>query len=94
MGPCCALSTDHTGSASIYAGSPSNDGGARMLCNLVCTSMGRQVHIDYCIDESGGPCENSETQHIYERMVPNPEQPKDWMKHGLFHWRRMGKLVK
>lgn len=64
----------------------SNDDGAPMLCNLVCTSMGRHVHIDYC---RGDPCDNPETQHINERMVPNPEQPKDWITHGL-HWRRMG----
>ncbi|KAF8491332.1 hypothetical protein F5888DRAFT_1057818 [Russula emetica] len=64
----------------------SNDDGAPMLCNLVCTSMGRHVHIDYC---RGDPCDNPETQHIDERMVPNPEQPKDWITHGL-HWRRMG----
>ncbi|KAF8488922.1 hypothetical protein F5888DRAFT_1622603, partial [Russula emetica] len=63
----------------------SNDDGAPMLCNLVCTSMGRHVHIDYC---RGDPCDNPETQHINERMVPNPEQPKDWITHGL-HWRRM-----
>jgi len=64
----------------------SNDDGAPMLCNLVCTSMGRHVHIDYC---RGDPCDNTETEHIHERMVPNPDQPKDWITHGL-HWRRMG----
>ncbi|KAI0297435.1 hypothetical protein BC826DRAFT_166673 [Russula brevipes] len=64
----------------------SNDDGAPMLCNLVCTSMGRHVHIDYC---RGDPCDNPETQHINERMVPNPDEPKDWITHGL-HWRRMG----
>jgi len=48
--------------------------------------MGRHVHIDYC---RGDPCDNPETQHINERMVPNPDQPKDWITHGL-HWRRMG----
>ena len=67
----------------------SNDDGAPMLCNLVCTSMGRHVHIDYC---RGDPCDNPETQHINEIMTPNPEQPKDWITHGL-HWRRMGKFV-
>ena len=67
----------------------SNDDGAPMLCNLVCTSMGRHVHIDYC---RGDPCDNPETQHINERMVPSPDQPKDWITHGL-HWRRMGEFV-
>ena len=67
----------------------SNDDGAPMLCNLVCTSMGRHVHIDYC---RGDPCDNPETHHINERMVPNPDQPKDWITHGL-HWRRMGTFI-
>ncbi|KAF8270139.1 hypothetical protein EI94DRAFT_1572222, partial [Lactarius quietus] len=63
----------------------SNDDGAPMLCNLVCTSMGRHVHIDYC---RGVPHDNPEVLHIDERMVPNPDQDKDWITHGL-HWRRM-----
>jgi hypothetical protein len=67
----------------------SNDDGAPMLCNLVCKSMGRHVHIDYC---RGDPCDNPEAQHINERMVPNPDQEKDWITHGL-HWRRMGTLI-
>ena len=65
-----------------------NDG-APMLCNMVCTSMGRHVHMDYC---RGDPCNNPETQHISERMMPNPDQPRDWITHGL-HWRRMGKFA-
>jgi len=67
----------------------SNDAGAPMLCNFICSSMGRHVHIDYC---RGGPCDNPETEHINQRMVPNPDQSKDWITHGL-HWRRMGKPV-
>jgi hypothetical protein len=67
----------------------SNDDGAPMLCNLVCKSMGRHVHIDYC---RGDPCDNPEAQHVNDRMVPNPDQAKDWITHGL-HWRRMGTLV-
>ena len=67
----------------------SNDDGAPMLCNLVCTSMGRHVHIDYC---RGEPHDNPEVLHIDERMVPNPDQDKDWITHGL-HWRRMGENV-
>ncbi|KAF8270132.1 hypothetical protein EI94DRAFT_1572312 [Lactarius quietus] len=60
-----------------------NDDGAPMLCNLVCTSMGRHVHIDDC---RGNPHDNSEVLHINERIVPNPDQAKDWITHGL-HWR-------
>ncbi len=68
----------------------SNDDGAPMLCNMVCTSMGRHVHIDYCRDD---PHDNPEVLHINERIVPNPDQEKDWITHGL-HWRRMGKFVR
>jgi len=64
----------------------SNDDGSPMLCNLVCTSIGRHVHIDYC---RGEPHDNPEVLHIDERMVRNPDQEKDWITHGL-HWRRMG----
>ena len=67
----------------------SNDAGPPMLCNFVCTSMGRHVHIDYC---RGDPCDNPETQHINQRMVPDPDHAKDLITHGL-HWRRMGKPV-
>jgi hypothetical protein len=51
--------------------------------------MGRHVHIDYC---RGEPHDNPEVLHIDERMVPNPDQDKDWITHGL-HWRRMGEPV-
>jgi hypothetical protein len=40
----------------------------------------------------GLPCDNPETQHINKIMVPNPDQPKDWITHGL-HWHRMGRLI-
>ena len=65
-----------------------NDGGAPMLCNLACTSMGRHVHIDTCYGE---PHDNPEVLHINERLVPNPDQAKDWITHDLY-WRRMGEL--
>jgi hypothetical protein len=51
--------------------------------------MGRHVHIDYC---RGEPHDNPEVLHINEIMVPNPDQEKDWITHGL-HWRRTGELV-
>ena len=68
----------------------SNDDGAPMLCNLVCASMGRHVHIDYC---RGNLHDNSEVLHIDERIVPHPDQAKDWITHRL-HWRRMGEFVR
>jgi hypothetical protein len=69
----------------------SNDEGAPMMCNLVCTSMGRHVHIDYCRAEANGPCEGDEVQHIKDKMVPDPDRPKDAVTHSLY-WRRMGSL--
>lgn len=64
----------------------SKDGGAPMLCNLACTSMGRHVHIDSC---HGEPHDNPQVLHIKERLVPNPDQAKDWITHDLY-WRRIG----
>ena len=69
----------------------SNDEGAPMMCNLVCSSMGRHVHVDYCRAEENEPCEGAEIQHINSRMTPNPNRPKDAITHRL-HWRRMGEF--
>ena len=63
----------------------SNDEGGPMLCNMVCKSMGRHVHIDIC---RGPDSHNSETQHIAKRIAPDPDEAKDWITHAL-HWRRM-----
>jgi len=70
----------------------SNDEGAPMMCNLVCTSMGRHVHIDYCRTEQGGRCDGAEVQHMNERITPDPDKAKDAITHSL-HWRRMGTLA-
>ena len=67
----------------------SNDEGAPVMCNSVCSSMSRHVHIDYCRTEGGGHCVREEVQHINERIAPNPNKPKDAITHGLY-WRRMG----
>lgn len=71
----------------------SEDEGAPMMCNLVCSSMGRHVHIDYCRSEDGAPCSGDELQHVDAslRMVPDPDRPKDAITHRLY-WRRMGML--
>ena len=69
----------------------SNDEGAPMMCNLVCSSMGRHVHIDYCRAEENAPCDGAEVQHISARMVPNPDKRKDAITHSLY-WRRLGTL--
>ncbi|KAH9047539.1 hypothetical protein EDB83DRAFT_2267127 [Lactarius deliciosus] len=69
----------------------SNDEGAPMMCNLVCSSMGRHVHIDYCRAGENVHCDAAEVQHINARMIPNPDRPKDAITHSLY-WRRMGTL--
>jgi hypothetical protein len=69
----------------------SNDEGAPMMCNLVCSSMGRHVHIDYCRAGANAPCDGAEVQHINARMVPDPDRTKDAITHSL-HWRRLGTL--
>ena len=69
----------------------SDDTGGPMLCNLVCSSMGRHVHIDYCRTRENEPREGAEVEHIKLRMNPNPNRPKDAITHSL-HWRRMGKF--
>ena len=70
----------------------SNDEGAPMMCNLVCSSIGRHVHIDYCRAEENETCEGGdEAQHIKAMMVPDPDKPKDAITHSLY-WRRMGSL--
>jgi hypothetical protein len=70
----------------------SNDEGGPMMCNLVCSSLGRHVHIDYCCTEENMPCVGAEVQHIEARMVPNPHKPKDAITHNLY-WCRMGATV-
>ncbi|KAI9455069.1 hypothetical protein BJY52DRAFT_1122205 [Lactarius psammicola] len=62
----------------------SNDEGGTVLCSLVCKSMGRHVHVDFC---RGFGSHNSETQHVNQRIFPDPYRAKDWITHAL-HWRR------
>lgn len=70
----------------------SSDDGAPMLCNLVCSSMGRHTHIDYCRAQDVPSCNAPETDHIHRRVEPNPERAKDWITHKLY-WRRLGACI-
>jgi hypothetical protein len=63
--------------------------GAPVMCNLVCSSIRRHVHIDHCRTDGDGPCDSSEVQHITERISPEPNTPKDAVTHSLY-WKRMG----
>ena len=67
----------------------SNDECAPVMCNLVCSSKERHVHIDYCRTDGNKPCNTSEVRHINDRIVPEPNKPKDAITHGLY-WKRMG----
>ena len=67
-----------------------NDEGAPMMCNLVCSAMGRHVHIDYCRADDEAECTgNEELQHLAKKLLPDPDRPKDVLAHSLF-WKRSG----
>ncbi|KAI9571051.1 hypothetical protein HD554DRAFT_2017581 [Boletus coccyginus] len=67
-----------------------NDEGAPMMCNLVCSAMGRHVHIDYCRADAEAACiGNKQLQHLTKRIQPYPERAKDVLTHSLF-WKRSG----
>ncbi|KAI0089047.1 hypothetical protein BDY19DRAFT_993280 [Irpex rosettiformis] len=67
----------------------SNDTGAPMLCSMLCKSLGRHAHIDYCLSQDAATCSGADLKHINERMLPDPDAPKDWISHDLY-WRRTG----
>ncbi|KAG8918942.1 hypothetical protein FRC02_002026 [Tulasnella sp. 418] len=64
------------------------DSGTPHICSSVCSQLGRHAHIDYCRTQTG-VCKGDEFMHIRERMLPNPDRPKDWISHKLF-WARIG----
>jgi len=66
-----------------------NDEGAPMLCSMVCRSIGRHVHVDYCRADLTENCGGPEHEHIKTLMQPHSDRPKDWVTHALF-WRRTG----
>ncbi|KAF8552259.1 hypothetical protein OG21DRAFT_1416462 [Imleria badia] len=67
-----------------------NDEGAPMMCNLVCSAMGRHIHIDYCRTADEAACTgNEELQHLTRRIQPSPNRAKDVLTHGLL-WKRSG----
>ncbi|KAF5362168.1 hypothetical protein D9756_002245 [Leucocoprinus leucothites] len=66
-----------------------NDEGAPMMCNLVCQSMGRHAHLDYCRTDPGQQCAGADHEHIQARLEPNRNRSKDWISHKLY-WRRSG----
>ncbi|KAH8830110.1 hypothetical protein DL96DRAFT_1668099 [Flagelloscypha sp. PMI_526] len=65
------------------------DDGAPMLCSLVCSSLGRHIHIDVCQSENTTACGDADVRHIAARMLPDPDIAKDFITHALY-WRRCG----
>ncbi len=70
-----------------------NDEGVPMMCSLVCKSLGRHIHIDYCRAKTPAECRvNNEVEHIMKKLQPQPDRPKDFLAHNLF-WKRSGNLI-
>jgi hypothetical protein len=70
-----------------------NDEGVPMMCSLVCKSLGRHAHIDYCRAKTPAECRvNNEVEHITKKLQPEPDRPKDFLTHNLF-WKRSGKSI-
>ena len=67
----------------------SGDSGEPMLCSIVCTELGRHVHLDFCRADDGGECLEPSVEHVTSRMQPEPNRAKDWITHELF-WARAG----
>ncbi|PKY59605.1 hypothetical protein RhiirA4_550417 [Rhizophagus irregularis] len=90
--------TEFTGEDNVfeYAGYKLRvgDQGTFVLCNLFCKGLGRHRHIDYCqnvINCKDGN-QGRDIQHINEKVLPNPDKPKDFISHishKLF-WKRTG----
>lgn len=64
------------------------ESGAPQLCFMVCKHLGRHAHVDLCRN-SPAYCQEADSEHALERILPEPDVPKDWVSHRL-HWARMG----
>jgi hypothetical protein len=58
-------------------------------CSMVCRSLGRHVHVDFCRSDPANACNGPEHEHIQTVMQPEPTRTKDLITHDLF-WRRSG----
>ncbi|RUS18258.1 hypothetical protein BC937DRAFT_88981 [Endogone sp. FLAS-F59071] len=65
------------------------DRGICFLCNMFCKDFSRHKHIDYCQNADPTICGAEGLQHIMQKVSPNPDRPKDFVKHSLF-WKRTG----
>lgn len=62
------------------------DSGVTMLCSLVCSMLGRHVHIDPCRSGNDESCSGAGVEHIHGFDEGNG---KDWITHELL-WARSG----
>ena len=63
------------------------DSGAPMLCNMVCKSLRRHIHVDTCRADDEGVCGGGPgVQHIDD---PTSAEKQDLISHRLF-WDRSG----
>jgi hypothetical protein len=63
------------------------DSGAPMLCNMICKSLRRHIHVDSCRAGDDGVCGGGPgVQHIHDSASPKKE---DLISHRLF-WERSG----
>lgn len=67
------------------------DRGAPQLCSMNCKHLGRHAHLEFCRNPLG-ICQEADTEHVHERIQPEPDAPKDWVSHKLF-WTRTGRHV-
>jgi len=64
------------------------DSGAPMLCNMVCKSLRRHIHVDSCRADDDGVCGGGPgVQHIDDTTSP---EKQDLISHRLF-WDRSGR---
>lgn len=68
------------------------ESGAPQLCFMVCKHLGRHAHVDLCRN-SPAYCQEADSEHALERILPEPDVPKDWVSHRL-HWARMGRFCR
>jgi hypothetical protein len=65
-----------------------------MLCSMVCSAMGRHVHIDTCRSQGPSCSGDGEIEHIPSVVGsivddPSSSTEHDWVTHRLF-WERSG----
>ena len=62
------------------------DKGVAEMCSIFCERLGRgHIHLELCGYGSKQKCvEETERRHEHKQYMPNPEIPKDEVKHRLY----------